>query len=184
VNHLKNTFLMAMPSMIETWFSQSVTLICDHSEESTMGIVVNKPLGMQLGELYEQMDIPCEDMNLRGVPVFKGGPVQNERGFVLHTGYRDAPGTQKIGEYLYISTSKDVLVDIAEGRGPDQFLVALGYAGWEKGQLSDEIRRNAWLNGAVDQDIIFNIPTHYRWEEAALRVGVEIKHLCAAVGHA
>lgn len=184
LSDLKNTFLIAMPSMVETWFSQSLTLVCEHDSESTMGIVINKPLGMQLGELYEQMDIPCDDMNLKGMPVFKGGPVQNERGFVLHTGYKEAAGTQQISETLFLSTSKDVLVDIAQGNGPEQFLVALGYAGWGEHQLADEIQQNAWLNGSVAQDIIFDIPTHYRWEEAARRMGVEIKHLCAAVGHA
>jgi putative transcriptional regulator len=184
LNHLKNTFLISMPSMAETWFSQSLTVICEHSSESTMGIVINKPLGMQLGELYEQMDIPCDDMNIRGMPVFKGGPVQNERGFVLHTGYGDCSGAQVISENLYLSTSKDVLVDIALGKGPEKFLVALGYAGWGANQLAEEIQHNAWLNGIVAHDIIFELPTHYRWEEAARRMGVEIKHLSSLVGHA
>ena len=88
-----------MPSMSETWFSQAVILLCDHGPDATMGIVLNKPMGMQLGELFEQMDIPCDDMNLRGIPIYKGGPVQMERGFVLHTSYRDGQSTQKIELY-------------------------------------------------------------------------------------
>lgn len=181
---LKNTFLIAMPSMQETWFGQSLVLVCEHSQEAAMGIVVNKPLGMQLGELYEQIDIPCANMNLRSIPVFKGGPVQSERGFILHNYYRDVPGTQKIGEDLYLSTSKEVLADIAIGVGPQHFLVALGYAGWGENQLIDELCANAWLNAPVLPSLIFETPPHQRWEDAATHVGIEIRHLCANVGHA
>lgn len=183
-NQLRNTFLIAMPSVQESWFSQSLVLVCDHTPESTLGLVVNKPLGMQLGELYEQMDIPCPEMNLRGIPVFKGGPMQSERGFILHSWYREASGTQQIGDNLYLSTSKDVLVDIAQGNGPSQFLVALGYAGWGENQLVDEIFANAWLNAPVSTDLIFETPSHQRWEDAAAHVGIEIRHLCASIGHA
>lgn len=149
-----------------------------------MGLVVNKPLGMQLGELYEQMDIELTDMNLRGLPVFKGGPMHNERGFVLHTKHCDTPGMLKINDNLFLSTSKDVLVDIAQGKGPDKFLVALGYASWGEQQLTDEIFANAWLNAPVDEELIFDRPVHYRWEEAAQHVGVDIRRLTAVVGHA
>lgn len=183
-NQLDNTFLIAMPSMQETWFGQSLVLVCEHNQESSMGIVVNKPLGMQLGELYEQMEIRCTDMNLRGIPIYKGGPVQSERGFILHTGYKDAPGTLQISKNLYLSTSKEVLIDIAKGEGPDRFLVALGYAGWAEHQLLEEICANAWLHSPVSEELLFETPTHLRWEEAAMKVGVEIKHLCLAAGHA
>lgn len=184
MNHLNNTFLVAMPSMHETWFNQSVILICDHEPDSTMGIVLNKPMGMQLGELFEQLDIPCDDMNLKGIPVYKGGPVQVERGFVLHSSYRDAAGTTKIGEDLYLSTSREVLVDIAQGNGPDRFFVALGYAGWGENQLADEICANAWLNASSNNDLIFDLPIYYRWEEAVKEIGFDIKHISSAVGHA
>ena len=184
INHLKNTFLVAMPSMHETWFNQSVILICDHGHDSTMGIVLNKPMGMQLGELFEQLDIPCDDINLKGIPIYKGGPVQAERGFVLHSSYRDTSGTRKIGEDLYLSTSRDVLMDIAQGIGPDRFFIALGYAGWGENQLADEIRANAWLNASADNHIIFDLAIHDRWQASAKEIGVDIRHVSSAVGHA
>jgi len=184
LHDLKNTLLVAMPSMQETWFAQSLTLICDHTAESTLGIVVNKPLGMQLGELFEQLDIECDDLTIKGMPVFKGGPVQEERGFILHTGYGLADNPAQIGEDLFLSTSRAILNHIASGNGPDRFLVALGYAGWGEHQLVDEIIANAWLNAPGSNDLIFDLPTHYRWDQAAARMGIDIRHFCSAAGHA
>jgi putative transcriptional regulator len=180
---LSNQFLVAMPGLEDSNFSHSVTLLCEHSEKGALGLIVNRPTDLRLADMLDQMGV--EHGELPGDPiVFWGGPVQPERGFVLHAGPGDWDSTLKLDEGLYITTSRDVLGAIGRGEGPKQFLVALGYAGWGEGQLEDEIKSNSWLNTPVDASVLFGTPVGDRWLAAARLLGVEVSHLASMAGHA
>ena len=183
-NSLANTLLIAMPSLKGSFFEQTVTLICDHQKETSMGLVINKLMGMQLGQVFDQLDLHCDDMNLCSMPVFRGGPVSAERGFVLHTSGELWPGTFHIGGNVFLTTSREILTDLAAGKGPETFLIALGYSGWSASQLEDEIMQNAWLTLPASEDIIFDTPNHEKWQKAGKVLGVDIQLMSSAVGHA
>ena len=181
---LTNHFLIAMPGLQDPNFSRTVTYICEHSEQGTMGIVVNRPLQLLLGEMLAQLDIEATRPETMDIPVYLGGPVQTDRGFVLHSGERAWDSTLRITPGVSVTTSKDVLEAIAQGRGPEHSLVALGYAGWSGGQLEDEISANAWLSGPANDDILFRLPSEQRWQAAARLLGIDLNLLSAEAGHA
>ncbi len=181
---LSNHFLIAMPSLADPNFARTVTLICEHSSEGAMGIVINRTTDLALGDILQQMGIDTDSTNKRNMPVHLGGPVQTNRGFVLHEPLGKWESTLPITESLGVSTSRDILAAIAENRGPDKCLVALGYAGWGAGQLEREIAENSWLNGPVDRLIIFDTPVEHRWQSAAKLVGVDLSTLSGDAGHA
>ena len=165
-------------------FAQTITYICDHSEEGAMGIVVNKPLAISQTELFQHLDIEDIDANCSQRKVYSGGPVQAERGFVLHRNEGHWHNTVEIAEGICLTTSKDILDDLAHGDGPEDHLIALGYAGWSAQQLDDEISANSWLTVPVDREVIFNTPVENRWQMAAQTLGFDIKLLSSHAGHA
>ncbi len=182
---LTGQLLLAMPGMIDTNFAQSVTLICVHTPELAIGLIINRPTNLTLRELFDHLSlVPGVRDDRLNHPVYQGGPVQPERGFIVHSPDCIGESTQEISDGLSMSSSKDVLEAIVQGRGPRQFLVALGYAGWKPGQLEREISENAWLSSPSSQDLIFDLPADQRWEAAARRIGVHLDRLSIDAGHA
>jgi len=185
--YLTSQLLVAMPALADPNFAQTVTLICEHTAKGALGIVLNRPLQMALGDVFAQLSMDCGDLRLREQPVLRGGPVQPDRGFVLHPPSAAAEpwdSTLQVSPTLHVTTSRDILGSMARGAGPAQAVVALGYAGWDAGQLEDEIRSNAWLNVPVDDSIIFATPFEQRWQAAARLLGIEFGRLSTQAGHA
>lgn len=183
-DNLRSQFLIAMPAMGDPNFSQSVTLICEHNDDGALGLVVNRPLQLTLGDMLAHMKIQPSDDALGEEPVLMGGPVQTERGFVLHGPPGDWDATMEVDDGLYITSSRDILEAMAVGRGPDKAIVALGYAGWGAGQLEAELKENAWLNTPADRRILFDTPIGERWDKAASLIGVDLNTLSGDAGHA
>jgi putative transcriptional regulator len=181
---LTNHFLIAMPGLQDPNFSRTVTYVCEHSEAGAMGIVINRPREIQLGEVLNQLEIEAPSREISDAPVYLGGPVQNDRGFVIHDGARDFDSTLTVTPDIRVTTSRDVLEAIANGTGPSNRLVALGYAGWSGGQLEQEMIANAWLSGPANPDILFSTPSAQRWQAAAQLLGVDLNLLSAQAGHA
>lgn len=182
--NLTNHFLIAMPGMADPYFSRTLTLICEHSEKGAIGLVINKPIDVSLGNLFEQVDIDLQDEALRMEPVYFGGPVLVDRGFVLHQPLSDWHSTLKINNDTGLTTSKDILEAMASGNGPGRILVTLGYAGWAPGQLEDEIKRNGWLSVAANNRIIFDMPAEQRLDAAMALLGLNYGNLSDVAGHA
>ena len=186
--YLKNQFLIAMPTLLDPNFFHSVAYICEHNQNGAMAIVINQPVDLTVGELIEQMKHKAPKTALAKQPVFRGGPVDVDRGFVLHMTDMEEdkrwesslPVTDKIS----LTTSNDIIAAMAEGRGPEKSLVALGFAGWGAGQLEDEIRDNAWLSCPADANLLFNEDVESRWEDAAKLLGIDIHQLTGEAGHA
>lgn len=181
---LTHHFLIAMPGLNDPNFHHTVTYICSHTEEGAMGIVINKPLDLMLGEILEQMEITLKDEIARDTPIYDGGPVQSDRGFILHQYDHDWDSSLKVNEQIGIATSMDILDAIAIGKGPENSFIALGYAGWSAGQLEKEMKDNIWLSGPAESHIIFNTPVNQRWNSAANLLGIDIDKLSSDVGHA
>lgn len=181
---LTNHFLIAMPGLQDPNFSRTVTYICEHTDHGAMGIVINRPLEITLGELFAQLDITTECSDACAKPVYQGGPVQTDRGFVLHTAGASFDSTLSITPDISVTTSRDVLDAIANGEGPEQALIALGYAGWGAGQLEQEMSANAWLNGPASHEIIFRMDSSARWLASAQLLGVDLNLLSGEAGHA
>ena len=181
---LANQLLIAMPGMADPNFSSTVTLICEHNAEGALGIVINRPLSLKLGGLFEQLDVDDADPRAAADPVLMGGPVGPERGFVLHESTHSYENSVVISNAINLTLSRDVLDAMASGEGPRKSLVALGYAGWEPGQLEAEILANSWLNVTATPDIVFDLPFADRWSAAAKSLGVDISRLAPDAGHA
>ncbi|MBD3609977.1 MAG: YqgE/AlgH family protein [Gammaproteobacteria bacterium] len=182
---LSNHFLIAMPALADPDFFHSVTYLCEHNEEGAMGIVVNRPHEFQLGELFRQLEITPEDPALTKLTVYHGGPVQPESGFVLHELTDDQwEATMSTSDGLGLTASKDIIEAIAHGKGPKNYLIALGYAGWGAGQLEEEIKQNTWLSGPATDNVIFDTPISQRWEAAASLIGVDLSLISNEAGHA
>jgi len=180
---LRDHFLIAMPSLNDSIFGRTITYICDHSEEGSMGIVINQALDINLAEVFRQLD--STDLSQHGLdPVLCGGPVQAERGFVLHSPECQFESTMLASEHIALSASRDVLDAIAAGQGPKKHLVALGYAGWSAGQLEEEIADNAWLIVEADSRILFDTPLEQRWNAAARHMGFDLNLISSTAGHA
>jgi len=182
--NLTNHFLIAMPTLKDANFFHSVTLICEHNEEGTIGILINRPLDIGLGEILNQMDIENDDSDVKQQHVYLGGPVQNERGFIIHKPHGDEEETLIISDNLAVSSSREMLISIVANKGPEKTLVALGYAGWTAGQLEKELAENAWISTPASEDIIFDTPDAERWKAAAASAGVDLSRLSSDVGHA
>lgn len=184
VQFLADHFLIAMPTLEDPNFHRSVTLICQHDAEGAMGIMINRVADYTLGELLAQMDLTPRSSELAERPLVAGGPVQPDRGFVLHDDPREWGSTLRFGHGLAVTTSRDILTSMAQGDGPGNALVALGYAGWTAGQLEAELSENSWLTVPADHDIIFHAPLDQRWQAAARRAGVDLARLTGYAGHA
>jgi putative transcriptional regulator len=181
---LTQHFLIAMPAMVDPHFARTLTLVCEHNENGALGIVVNRPTDMNLQGLLEQVKILPDRDNFKGVPVHFGGPVQVDRGFVLHSPAGAWQSTLNIGSTMGLTTSKDILEAVARGNGPEQILVTLGYAGWAPGQLEHELAQNAWLTVAARNDILFDLPAEERLPAAMQLLGVDYANLSDVAGHA
>jgi putative transcriptional regulator len=183
-SHLTNHFLIAMPGLADPNFFHTVTYICEHSEDGAMGLVINRPMGLQLSDIFEQLEIDITDSRVINQPVYLGGPVQGDRGFVLHESSTQWESTLRVTDEISVTTSLDILHAIAHGSGPANTLVTLGYAGWGAGQLEAEIAQNAWLSGPAKSEIIFKRANHERWQAAADLLGVDLNLLSSETGHA
>lgn len=181
---LANNLLIAMPALADPNFSRTVTLICEHSSEGAMGIVINRVTNLKLREILEQLNIDAGQSPLADTPVYFGGPVQNSRGFVLHEPLGKWEATLAVTDTLGVSTSRDILEALAHNKGPDRFLIALGYAGWGAGQLERELTENSWLNAPAAREILFKLPVEQRWKAAAQLAGVDLALLSSEAGHA
>lgn len=180
---LKNQFLVAMPGMQDETFNHTVSLLCEHNDKGAVALVINRPTDLALSAMLEQMGLSHDGIG-DDPPIYWGGPVQPERGFVVH---REPGGWESclhVQDDLYITTSRDILSAIGSGRGPRDYLVTLGYAGWSAGQLEDEILHNSWLNTPVDGDVLFALPPRERWQAATRLLGVDVTQLTGAAGHA
>jgi putative transcriptional regulator len=183
--YLNNQLLVAMPSLADPNFSHSVTLVCEHNARGALGIVINRPLEMKMSEVLEQLALVTENAGLRDMPVLAGGPVQRDRGFVLHRpGPQVWESTMPVSDTLHVTTSRDVLAAMAQGTGPKRAVMALGYAGWEAGQLDEEVLQNAWLTVPCDDALIFELPYEQRWHAAARLLGVELSRISTQAGRA
>lgn len=180
---LRNHFLIAMPALADPHFSHTVTYICEHNDEGAMGIVINRPLEVTLAEVLEQMEIEPSNTLDTSVMVNDGGPVQPGHGFVIHAPVGAWESSLQISDDLAVTTSRDILAAIGHNEGPAHHLIALGYAGWDAGQLEEEMAENAWLSGPADQRILFELPLEERWEAAAKLLGVDLNLLSSDVGH-
>lgn len=180
---LSNQFLIAMPQMVEGNLAGSVIYICEHTERGALGLVINRPTDLTLSGLFERIDLKLEIQPAGETPVFFGGPVQTDRGFVLHAPAGDYSSSIKLGD-LALTTSRDVLQAVADGHGPARILVTLGYAGWGAGQLETEMAQNAWLNVGADANIIFEVPPQDRYPAALKLLGVDPVMLAGGAGHA
>lgn len=181
--YLNNQFIIAMPTLADPNFFHTVAYLCQHNEDGALGIVINRPTDMKLGEIFKQMDIDVAVPAVAQTPVFAGGPVQLERGFVVHTAGGSWNASMAVSDTISLTTSRDVLEAIAVGEGPKQYLVALGYAGWGAGQLEKEIMNNAWLNTPCGKRVLFETPVNQRWSAAADQIGIDINLLTAPAGH-
>ena len=181
---LKNNFLIAMPGLVDPNFFRSVTYICEHNEEGAMGVVVNQPTNMYLQEILEQINIPIANPLTAKQIVFTGGPVEEGHLFVIHRPIGPWESSMIVTNDVAVTTSKDILEAMAKDEGPEDYLIALGYAGWGPGQLEQEMAENAWLHVPASQDILFDTPANKRWTIAAKRMGVDLEQLSDQVGHA
>lgn len=181
---LTNHLLIAMPNLQDPFFYHTVTYICEHNEKGAIGIIINKPIEVQLDYVFQQMEISVQVKETEQLPVLYGGPIQQERGFILHRPIGKWRSSLVTSNEIAVTTSQDILKAVANGTGPDDILVALGYAGWNSKQLEQEISNNTWLVCQSKADILFNIHFAKRWEAAAKLLGIDINQLSGDVGHA
>ena len=187
--NLTNQFLIAMPGMAGGNFAGAVVYMCEHTEKGALGLVINKPIDIKLKNLFEKVDLSLTRDDLADAPVYFGGPVQTERGFVLHERQSDQSGPYSStlaipGGSLDMTTSKDVLEALSNGAGPKKILVTLGYSGWGAGQLEDELGRNGWLTVDAQPEVIFDTPIEERYDRALSLLGFDPRMLSQEAGHA
>jgi putative transcriptional regulator len=181
--------LIAMPSLTDPYFAKSVTLICTHNADGAMGVVINRPTDMTYGVLFEKINLTLKDITLAGRPVLYGGPVQPERGFVVHLAAGEWDSSINISENVALTTSKDILLAVAEGKGPQKLILSLGYAGWVAGQLEQEISQNAWLSvkpkdAETLHQILFGTAHDEQLNAAMALLGFDLAMLSDVAGHA
>lgn len=182
---LNGHFLIAMPGLGDPNFHHAVTLICEHNSDGALGIIINRPMDdISLGDVLDQLNLSDSEATLRERTLFHGGPVERERGFVLHRPLGNWEATLAVNEELGITSSRDILAAMAQNEGPAESMVALGYAGWTAGQLEQELADNAWLSSPARADILFDVAPSERWREAARAMGVDLSRLSGQSGHA
>lgn len=182
-NSLRGHFLIAMPGLKDSIFSDSITYICDHSDQGAMGIILNQPLNIKLDEVFDQLSLEY-DPSTGDTPVLSGGPVNTQQGFVLHRSEGTWDSTLQICDGVCLTASRDIVSAIAEKKGPAGAQFALGYAGWSPGQLEEEIAGNSWLSVPAENRIIFDVPIHKRREAVAEKLGIDLNLISGTVGHA
>jgi len=186
---LKGSLLLAMPSLQERQFKDSVILLCHHDAEGSMGLIINRPQDISIDDVLEDIQLTpahhiIEQLSQDEVHSYEGGPIDPFRGFVLHDGHHIYESTMQITTELHLTTSKDVLEKIAQQQGPEHFILILGYAGWDAGQLETEILENNWLVTPANDTILFHTPPELRWALSAQSMGVDKSHLSSQIGHA
>jgi putative transcriptional regulator len=183
---LSRQLLLAMPGMVAGELANTVIYVCEHTEHGALGLVINRPTDLTVGDLLQRIDLKLslEIGPVREAPVFFGGPVQTDRGFVLHVPRGHYSSSIDLGDDVALTTSRDVLQDVANGQGPAHLLVTLGYAGWGAGQLEDELGRNAWLNVLASNRILFDTPAEERYDAALAQLGIRASMLASDAGHA
>lgn len=182
--NLTHHFLIAMPNMADPHFTRTLTYIAEHSEQGALGVIINRPIDMTLEALFERVELPLEAEGFSGQPVYFGGPVQTDRGFVLHRPAGDWHSTLRVNDDIALTSSRDILQAIGSTGEPREVLVSLGYAGWAAGQLEDELAQNAWLTVPADLAIIFDLPPEERLAAAMQKLGVDFAKLSEVAGHA
>ncbi len=182
--YLANQLLIAMPGMADPNFSDTVTFICEHNHDGALGLVINRPMDINLGAILSHMSLAASTEGIAGLPVYLGGPVQTERGFVLHTQGTVWESSLKVSSDFAVTSSRDILAAIADGKGPSKALIALGYAGWGAGQLEREIKENTWLHAPPDARVLFDTPVQQRWAAATALLGIDPSRLSGTAGHA
>ncbi|TAH45509.1 MAG: YqgE/AlgH family protein [Betaproteobacteria bacterium] len=182
--NLTHHFLIAMPSMTDPHFARTLTYIAEHNEQGALGVIVNRPIDMTLATLFERIELPLEAAGFAGQPVYFGGPVQTDRGFVLHRPMSEWHSTLRVNDEVGLTSSRDILQAIGTTGEPRDVLVTLGYAGWAAGQLEQELADNAWLTVAADMTIIFDLPPEERLVAAMQKLGVDFAKLSEVAGHA
>ncbi len=182
--NLTHQFLIAMPAMVDPYFNRSLVYICEHNEQGALGIIVNRPLDMTLAGLFEKVDLSLSVPEMEGLPVYFGGPVQTDRGFVLHRPLGQWQSSLKVTDEIGLTSSKDILTSMGEKGDPKDILMTLGYSGWGAGQLEDELAQNAWLTVAADGEILFALPPEERLAAAMQKLGVSYTQLSDVAGHA
>jgi putative transcriptional regulator len=182
--NLTHHFLIAMPAMADPHFSRTLTYICEHNEQGALGLVINRPIDLTLTKLLDQVSIPATSPDCDLIPVHYGGPVQTDRGFVLHGPPGNWQSTLSISADIGLTTSKDILEAVARGEGPRHMLITLGYAGWAPGQLEHELAQNAWLTVEARDEVIFELPPDQRLPRAMQMLGVDYATLSEQPGHA
>lgn len=181
---LTSQLLIAMPNLMDPNFNQTVALICEHSDQGALGVVINRPTSFELPELLSHLDITAPRLVPGEVHVYAGGPVQVDHGFVIHHPTGVWESSIAVNKEVALTTSRDILAALGGGDGPEQYLVALGYAGWGAGQLEHELAENAWLTVPCDLHILFEVPPEDRWEAAAGKLGIDLNLLTGGAGHA
>lgn len=181
---LTHHFLLAMPSLTDPQFQHTVTYVCEHSEQGAMGIILNRPAELSMADIFSQMSITPKDTSSADLPLHYGGPVNQDRGFVIHSPAISFESTMPVSDDIAVTTSRDIIAAIATGEGPEHLFVALGYAGWEAGQLEAELSDNAWLSTPADPAVIFDTAWDKRWQRAAGLLGVDPQFLTGQAGHA
>ena len=184
ITSLKNYFLIAMPSLLDPQFYRTVVYLCEHNEQGCIGIIINQPISIILGEVFRQLDIHTDNPLLEKRLVFSGGPVHRERGFILHPAGTLWQNTVEISREISLTTSGDILQAIARNEGPPEFLIALGYVHWDSGQLEKELSENIWLYGPSNVDIMFHLPIEERWRAAVALLGIDVDKISDDIGHA
>lgn len=182
--YLDQQVLIAMPGMVDSNFAGSVTLLCQHNDAGAIGITINRLSDYSLGEIFSQLHIDCSDDKIRNMQVLEGGPVAPDRGFVLHSTQDGFESSMAVSPEIMVTTSRDVLAAIAQGIGPEKFVIALGYSGWAGGQLEQEMLHNSWLTVMADSAIVFDTPVTGRFDGALDRLGVKLDQLHSDCGHA
>jgi putative transcriptional regulator len=181
---LTDHFLIAMPGLMDENFNQAVTYICEHDDNGTFGIIINRESTVTLDNVMQQMKIPYHPDSNEIDTVYNGGPVQANRGFILHRPTGNWDSSLIVNDHVALTTSRDILESIADKTGPDDKIIALGYAGWAPGQLEQEMAANAWLSCPAEQQIIFNTPIQDRWQAAARLIGIDLQLMSNDTGHA
>lgn len=187
---LANQFLIAMPALDDSYFERTVIYVCEHDDEGAMGLVINKTTDIAINKVLIEMHIDDESENnhshveLNKNHVMSGGPVQTDRGFILHNGDKKWSSSLQLQDQINVTTSKDILSNLATEQGPEKYIMTLGYAGWTAGQLEQELVDNTWLTIDADPNLIFDVPIEERWEKAVQKLGINVEQLTIFSGHA
>ena len=182
--NLTDHFLIAMPAMEDPYFAKSLVYVAEHNDQGALGVIVNRPIDMNLAALFRKIEVPFESEKLADLPVFFGGPVQTDRGFVLHRPLGNWQSTLAVNKEIGLTTSRDVLQAVGHAGYPDEMVITLGYSGWGAGQLEHELAQNAWLSVPADPRILFDLPYEERLSSALELLGISLTNLTGQAGHA